>query len=151
MDKPCKVLLLEDNGDDIFFVQQATKELKITNPLIIVRDGQEAMDYLRGVGAYEDRERYPVPTHALLDLKVPRKSGLQLLAWMRSEPAWSKLRVIVFTSSRDRADIDAARALGIDAYLVKPVAFRELVSTIEAIRLYWGNHDKRAIAALDTH
>lgn len=145
----CRVLLLEDNGDDIFFVKQATEQLKIKDPLIVVRDGQEAIDYLRGAGIYGDRDKFPVPTRALLDLKVPRTSGLELLRWMRENPVYAALPVIVFTSSKDRSDIDAARALGIDAYLVKPVAFRDLLVTVEAIRQYWGKRAKDALAGMD--
>lgn len=149
MPAPCRVFLLEDNGDDIFFIKQALAQLKIPDSLICVRDGQEAMDYLSGAGNYKDRTQYPLPTHVLLDLKVPRKSGLQLLEWMRDRPDFAELPVIVFTSSRDRSDIEKAKALKIDAYLVKPVAFKDLVVSIDAVRRFWSGDAKDALELLD--
>ena len=149
MPDPCRIFLLEDSSDDLFFIKQALTQLKITDPLICVRDGQEAMDYLAGRGNYKDRTQFPLPTHALLDLKVPRISGLELLEWMRGVPDYAQLPVIVFTSSTDRSDVQKARALGIDAYLVKPVAFKDLVASIDVIRRFWSGEAKDAIASLD--
>jgi DNA-binding response OmpR family regulator len=95
--------------------------------------------YLEGTGPYGDRARFPLPDLVVLDLKLPNKSGLEVLGWLRSTPTLNGLRVVVLTSSSEEADIDAAYGLGVESYLVKPVGFEELRVRVEALAAYWGD------------
>src|SRR3954465_4483180 len=93
------VLIAEDDENDRFFIEHAFREAAIQNPLQLANDGQAVMDYLAGVGDYADRNRYPVPCLLILDLKMPRKSGWDVLRWLRNESVLHRLPVIVFSSS----------------------------------------------------
>src|SRR2546421_10494517 len=102
------VLLAEDDPDDVLLTQLAFEKARLANPLQVVRDGEEAIAYLKGEGKFADREHYPVPILLLLDLKMPRVSGFQVLSWLRKQPKLQELPVAVMTSSDH--DPDAARA-----------------------------------------
>ncbi len=132
------VLVVEDNDDDVFILRRAFRDSKLANPLFIVTDGQEALDYLRGHGRFADRTAFPFPSLVLLDLKLPFVSGLEVLEWIQSQPFKSSLLVIILTSSAEDRDIHRAYHLGARAYLTKPPAsktLRELMSkTDEALR-----------------
>jgi CheY-like chemotaxis protein len=131
------ILLAEDEENDVFFVKQAFEEVGILNPLQVVQDGKEAMDYLNGNGGYADRERFPLPCLMLLDLKLPRVMGLEVLKWMRGQPELRSLIVIILTSSRLEPDIEMAYQLGANAYLVKPSSPRELREIAAGIKQFW--------------
>ncbi|HEY3863511.1 MAG TPA: response regulator [Verrucomicrobiae bacterium] len=131
------ILYAEDEENDAFFMERAFNEAKIAHPLVVVPNGQEAIDYLDGIGAYADRARFPLPCLLLLDLNMPLKSGLDVLKWIRNQPAISTLPVIVLTSSLQDADIHRAYAQGANAYLVKPSAPNELVHMVKTIREFW--------------
>lgn len=131
------ILLVEDEENDVFFMQHAFKEVGILNPLQVAQDGQEAMDYLGGNGGYADRERFPLPCLTLLDLKLPGVMGLDVLKWMREQPALKTLIVIVLTSSRLGPDIERAYQLGANAYLVKPSRPPELREIATGIKQFW--------------
>lgn len=131
------VLLVEDNPDDVMLVERAFAKARIVNPLVRVADGDEAVAYLGGAGKYRDRESYPVPTLILLDLKLPRRSGLEVLQWLREHAALRRLPVIMLTSSREGPDVDRAYDLGVNSYLVKPVAFDALLDMMKTLNLYW--------------
>ena len=131
------VLLVEDEENDVFFMKYAFKEVGVLNPLHVAVDGQEAMDYLSGNGRYADRERFPLPCLTLLDLKLPRVMGLEVLKWMREQPALKTLIVIILTSSRLGPDIERAYQLGANAYLVKPSSPPELRETARRIKEFW--------------
>ncbi len=131
------VLYAEDEADDGFFMRRAFGDARIVHPLVIVPDGQEAIDYLRGSGGYSNRGEYPQPCLLLLDLNMPKKSGLEVLKWIRNEPSISTLPVIVLTSSLQDADIHRAYIQGANAYLVKPSAFEELIRMVKTIRDFW--------------
>jgi CheY-like chemotaxis protein len=103
----------------------------------VVCDGVEAIEYLRGTGQYADRARYPLPGLMLLDLKLPRRSGHEVLAWLRQEPAVRRLPVAILTSSRESSDIERAYDLGANSYLVKPTGPGALLRLVEALSLYW--------------
>ena len=131
------VLLVEDEENDVFFMKYAFKEVGVLNPLHVAVDGQEAMDYLSGNGRYADRERFPLPCLTLLDLKLPRVMGLEVLKWMREQPALKTLIVIILTSSRLGPDIERAYQLGANAYLVKPSSPPELYKIATSIKQFW--------------
>ncbi|MGZ8920414.1 MAG: response regulator, partial [Limisphaerales bacterium] len=96
-----------------------------------------AVAYLQGVETFSDRDRHPVPDLVLLDLKMPRKSGLEVLGWIREQANYKRLPVVVFTSSKHDQDINRAYELGANSYLVKPVGFDALLETVKQIHLYW--------------
>lgn len=131
------ILLAEDNPDDALLIRRAFRKANVLNPVQVVADGDEAVAYLAGEGAYADRERHPLPTLLLLDLKMPRRSGLEVLAWLRGQPHLRPLPVVVLTSSRETADINQSHELGANSYLIKPVSFEALLGMVTAIHLYW--------------
>src|SRR5579885_222706 len=99
------VLLVEDNPDDVLLIQRAFRKAGLPYPLHQVGDGEEAISYLDGKGIYANRQQHPLPGLLLLDLKLPRKSGMEVLAWLKRQPGLSQLPVVVFTSSREDTDI----------------------------------------------
>jgi CheY-like chemotaxis protein len=131
------VLLIEDDDNDVFFMQRAFHEAGIATSLNIVTDGREAIDYLSGKGKYNDRQSSPLPCLILLDLKLPYVLGLDVLKWVRSQPQFSAVIVIVLTSSRQDADIEKAYALGANSYLVKPPSAQQLLAMVKRIKEYW--------------
>lgn len=137
MPSPDPVLLVEDNEDDIFFFQRAWQLAGVPNPLVVVRDGQQAVDYLAGQGPFAQRDRHPLPGIVLLDLKLPFKNGHEVLRWIRANPACSRLVVVFLTSSRERSDVRQAYEAGANGYLVKPANTGQLTEMIRAFRAYW--------------
>lgn len=131
------ILLVEDDPNDILLTQRAFQRANIINPLQIVQDGDAAVQYLSGQEPYSDRERYPLPILMLLDLKLPRRSGLEVLAWLRQQPGLKRLLVVVLTSSRENVDLNQAYDLGVNSYLVKPVAFNGLFEMVKSLNQYW--------------
>ncbi len=139
MDEDFTILLAEDDENDVWLVQRALNWADIHNPVQIVRDGQQAIDYLEGRNDYADRERYPLPKLALLDIKMPCKDGFEVLKWLRnnSEEGLKRLPVIIMSSSGQQEDTDRAHDLGVNAYLVKPSAFNELVNALRTTTEFW--------------
>lgn len=131
------ILVVDDDENDAFFIERALKEALVANPRLRVRDGEEAIAYLKGEGGYGDREKFPLPHLMLLDLKMPRKNGFEVLEWVRRQPGLRRLPVIILTSSREDADINHAYDLGANTYLVKPVQPESLVDMAKAIKLHW--------------
>jgi DNA-binding response OmpR family regulator len=131
------ILLVEDNPRDVLLIQRAFRKANVTVPLQVVEDGEVAVRYLSGEEPYTDRDRYPLPVLILLDLKLPRKSGAEVLGWLRQQPALKRLPVVVLTSSKEYADINHIYDLGGNAYMVKPVAFDNLVEIVKALNLHW--------------
>lgn len=131
------ILLVEDDPNDVLLTQRAFRRANIVNPLQVVQDGEVAVLYLEGQGPYADRERYPLPTLMLLDLKLPRLSGLEVLEWLQQQPELKRLPVVVLTSSRENADVNRAYDLGANSYLVKPVAFNNLLEMVRSLNEYW--------------
>lgn len=124
-----EILLVEDSDDDAELTIRAIKSNKIANRIELVRDGVEALDYLEG-------ER-PLPRLVLLDLKLPRMNGLDVLRRIRSNPRTRVLPVVVLTSSREEPDIAGAYDLGVNSYIVKPVEFEDFVKAVTSAGLYW--------------
>jgi CheY-like chemotaxis protein len=114
------VLYVEDEENDVVLLRHAWKRAGLSNPLEIVQDGEEALDYLGGRGRYADREKYPMPCLVLLDLKLPKVPGLEVLKWIREQPSFHTLQVVVLSSSNHPADIHNAHALRANAFLTKP-------------------------------
>ncbi|HZE96894.1 MAG TPA: response regulator [Planctomycetota bacterium] len=131
------VLLVEDDPDHVLLIQRAFSKANLVNPLRIVRDGEDAISYLAGKDQYSDRVRHPLPSLILLDLKLPRKSGLEVLSWLRGEPNLKTTPVVILSSSSEAADIEKAYALGVNSYLVKPVNFGDLLEMVKSIGMYW--------------
>ena len=130
-------LLAEDDDNDVYFLQRAFEQALIPHPLRRVADGEEAIDYLRGEGKYADRDAFPLPTMLMLDLKMPRRNGFEVIEWVRSQPRLRRLPIIVLSSSRAEPDIARAYDLGANTYLVKPVKFDHLVELVSSINSYW--------------
>lgn len=105
------ILLAEDDENDVFFMERAFKEAQIANPLIRVKDGEEAIAYLEGSGAYADRIQFPLPYLVLLDLKMPRKNGFEVISWVREQPCLKRLPLVVLTSSKEDPDVNRAYEL----------------------------------------
>ena len=137
--KQFTVLLVEDDLNDIFLVKRAFKMAQVKNPLQVVTDGQEAMLYLKGEGKYRDRETYPLPKLIVMDIKMPRRSGFEVLEWVKggSGPL-RRIPVIIVSSSDNPADINRAYELGANAYMVKPVDYRAVEHLFHSITQYWG-------------
>lgn len=135
--KVCTVLLAEDDDNDVFFLERAFKQAQIANPLVRAKDGEEAIAYLQGKGAYADREKHPLPQLMLLDLKMPRKNGFEVITWVRSQPGLKRLPIVVLTSSKEDPDVNRAYEIGANTYLVKPVKFEGLVEMMQALNMYW--------------
>lgn len=131
------ILLVEDDKNDVFFLRYALETAGVTNPLQVVEDGQEAIHYLAGTGPYADRERYPFPCLVLLDLKLPIRTGLEVLEWIHCQPELQALLVVVLTSSADLADVDTAYRLGARSFLVKPLSVDKRLQLARAIKSYW--------------
>lgn len=135
--KVYSILMAEDDENDVFFVERAFKQAQIANPLYRVKDGEEAVAYLRGEGQYADRDKFPIPYLLLLDLKMPRKNGFEVIAWLKQQPGLKRLPVVVLTSSKEDPDVNRAYELGANTYLVKPVKFEGLVEMMKTLHLYW--------------
>jgi CheY-like chemotaxis protein len=131
------ILLAEDNENDALLVRVALQKAAVLRPLVIARDGQEAIDYLAGQAPYADRARYPLPALLLLDLKMPRVNGFQVLAWLQERPDLAALPVVVLSSSAIESDIARARQLGADDYRVKPPDFQALVKIVQELSRRW--------------
>ncbi len=129
------ILQVEDEESDIFLLKFLFNQAGIDTPLQAVTDGQMAIEYLAGAGAYANREIYPAPLLVLLDLKLPKVSGLELLAWIRQQPTLKHLVVIVFSSSVHPRDLERAYELGANSYIEKP---SDMEHTAELIRFFKG-------------
>jgi|SRR5579872_2648568 len=131
------ILLVEDEENDATLLKMAFKRNKLNNPLHWAKDGLDAIAYLNGDGPYTDRKLYPFPEVMILDLKMPRMSGLELLAWVREHPEFRVIPTIIMTSSHQEADIEKAYHLGANTYMIKPSSFEELVKMAKLAHEYW--------------
>lgn len=133
------ILLAEDDSNQVLLIRRALRKANLTQPLQVVNNGEAAISYLCGEGDYADRKSYPLPMLVLLDLKMPRKSGFEVLEWLRQQPELKRLPVIVLTTSKEKTDIHKAYDLGVNSYLVKPVAFNDLTAMVKLLDDYWVN------------
>jgi DNA-binding response OmpR family regulator len=130
------ILQVEDDPNDVFFLQHAMKKAGVANPIQVVNDGQEAIDYLRGAGKFANRDKFPLPSLVLLDLKLPYVMGLDVLKWIREQPGMTMV-VLLLTASGEEADVVAAYRLGANGFLVKPSEASKLEDMVKAIRDFW--------------
>jgi CheY-like chemotaxis protein len=131
------ILLIEDNPSDVDLTKRALGRCRIVNELVVAEDGKEAIDYLWGSGAYADRDIFDLPALTLLDLKLPKVPGLEVLRRIREDPRTRRLPVVILTSSKEDQDIAAGYDLGINSYVRKPIDFKQLADTIQQLGLYW--------------
>jgi CheY-like chemotaxis protein len=136
------ILLAEDDEDYVLLIKQAFSKARVPNPLHVVSTGQEAMAYFKGEGKYANREEYPLPDLLLLDLKLPRFNGFEILAWIRTQPGLAGIRVLVLTSSDRIKDVNDAYRLGANSFLVKPYDFEDLVHFTQLIQEFWLQRSK---------
>lgn len=131
------ILLAEDNPDDVLMIERAFQTLALSNRLIWVPNGEEAMWYLKSEGRYADRNRFPIPCLVLLDLLMPRINGLEFLTWLRRESHFKELPVVVLTTSVFSSDVRTAYLLGANSFLTKPIDLADLTATIRQISDFW--------------
>lgn len=131
------VLVVEDDPTDILLVRRAFARTGPAAQLQVVEHGEAALEYLGGVGECSDRSRFPLPALMLLDLKLPRLSGLEVLSWVRQQPGLRRLPIVVLTSSRQSQDLKLAYDRGVNSYLLKPVEFAALQALIGMVGSYW--------------
>ncbi|HPR05693.1 MAG TPA: response regulator [Denitromonas sp.] len=131
------ILLVEDNPDDEALTLRAFSKNKIPNPVVVARDGVEALDYLFGTGSHEGKKSNPVPAVILLDLKLPRIDGLEVLRRIRANEATALLPVVVLTTSKEQQDITEAYRLGANSYIRKPVDFERFIQAVGQLGVYW--------------
>src|SRR3954451_5305012 len=131
------ILLAEDNEDDLVVIRKAFQRANLTNPIQIVRDGEEALAYLEGRDKYANRDEYPLPGLMLLDLNMPKVDGFEVLARVRQDPALRALRIVVLTTSTDMRDVNRAYNLGANSFMVKPMDFDKTTAAIESFKRYW--------------
>ncbi len=131
------ILLVEDSPDDVLLTLRALQKNNILNEVIVVNDGAQALDYLFGTGVYADRDMKVVPQLVLLDLKLPKIEGLEVLRRLREDDRTRLLPVVVLTSSDEELDILSSYKLGANSYIRKPVDFRQFTEAVQQLGLYW--------------
>lgn len=131
------ILLVEDNEDDAFLMKRSLKTAGVQQTVHVAGDGQQAVDYLAGLGSFADREKFPLPSVVFLDLKLPFKSGHEVLAWIKSQGELAEIIVVVLTSSNQPSDLEEAYRLGANSYVVKPAAAQQLDELATAFKNYW--------------
>ena len=131
------ILLIEDNPSDVDLTRRALDKGHVANELIVAEDGEEALDYLWGAGVHAGRDVSDQPALTLLDLKLPKIPGLEVLRRIRSDPRTRRIPVVILTSSKEEQDVAAGYDLGINSYIRKPVDFKQFAHCIEQLGLYW--------------
>jgi CheY-like chemotaxis protein len=131
-----RIMLVEDNLNDIDLTLAALEEHHLANEIVVARDGAEALDYLYKRGKFSDRDD-DLPAVVLLDIKMPKVTGLEVLRQMKSDPLFKSLPVVMLTSSREEPDLAASYALGANAYVVKPVDFQQFIEAVKQVGVFW--------------
>ncbi len=135
--KPVEILLVEDNPADVELTLRALRKANLTNRIHVVRDGVEAMQFIFAEGAHADRRIEDVPKVILLDLKLPKVDGLEVLQRIKTDPRTKTIPVVVLTSSKEQKDVVESYKLGTNSYIVKPVNFERFVEAVQQLGLYW--------------
>jgi len=133
------ILLAEDSENDVLLFRKAIERTGLPVSIQHVQDGEELMEYFQGKGKFSNRTRHPLPFLVLLDLKMPKKDGFDVLAWIRSQSHLKRLPVIIFSSSRQINDVNRAYDLGANSYLTKPSEFAELTEILSIVVQYWSD------------
>lgn len=128
------ILLVDDSEDDLLLMRHAFKAAAFNAPLQFVHNGEEAIAYLKGEGAYSDRSKFPLPVVMLLDVKMPRMNGFDVLTWVRAQPVLKRLSIIILTASLRIEDVERAFDLGANSFLVKPGKMNELITMMLRLR-----------------
>jgi CheY-like chemotaxis protein len=136
------ILLVEDNPNDVELILEALEQHNLANKVTVAHDGVEAIEYLRREGAYSDRAPGE-PAVVLLDIKMPRKDGLEVLREIRGDPALKRQPVVILTSSREEQDIITSYDLGVNAYVVKPVDFPGFIAAVKELGVFWALINER--------
>jgi CheY-like chemotaxis protein len=136
------ILLVEDEPSDVFLMKRALKGAQILNPLQVACDGQQAIDYLSGAGKFSDRTKFPIPSIVFLDLKLPYKSGFEVLEWIRGQSHLDQTLVMVLTSSSEERDIAKCNKLGARTFLVKPPTPAMLLELMVSLKDFWVKHNE---------
>lgn len=131
------ILLAEDDEDDVLLLRTALGEAGLTLPLQVVPDGEQAILYLSGAGEYSERLKHPIPSLVFLDLNMPKKNGFEVLEWMRNQPSFKRLPVVVLSSSTQGPHINKAYELGANSYMIKVTKFSEFVERMKVVYDYW--------------
>jgi CheY-like chemotaxis protein len=138
MDDQGTILLAEDDPNDVFLVERALRETGSKHSLVVVQNGQEALQYLRAIVQSTGQSQPPLPALLLLDLDMPVMNGFEVLAWVRQQPAFAKLPVVVFTGSTLSPDVSRAYRLGANSFLIKPSDIEQLKAALKEIIQFWG-------------
>ena len=141
---------VEDDENDVFLMERAFAHAGITNPVRVAVDGQAAIDYLSVASAFGDRQNYPLPCLVLLDLKLPKISGLEVLAWIRRQPELKKLVVVLFSSSLTPSEVERAYELGVNSFVQKPSDFRQTAEIAQLLKRWWLGYNQFA-AVTESH
>ena len=128
------ILLVEDNPMDLDFALQAFDEHSVANPIAVCRDGEEALQYIEAHNSPEDPQ---LPILVLLDLRLPKVDGIEVLRHARQDPIWKQIPFVVLTTSRENEDIETAYQLGVNSYIVKPVEFVTFSEVVKTVKVYW--------------
>lgn len=131
------ILIAEDNENDAFLVRRAVQKADISNQVHFVRDGQAVMDYLSGAGPYADRTAHPMPHFVLMDIRMPRQSGLYALQWIREQPKLKRLPVMIVSDCIEENDIKRAHELDAYSYIVKPASIEQMARELKRFYVYW--------------
>jgi len=131
------ILLVDDDENDVLLTRMAFEKNNIHNPVQWAKDGEEAVAYLNGTGDYSNRQLHPFPELLILDLKMPRMTGLELLTWIRDHPKYKVIPTIIMTSSKLEDDIKKAYSLGANTYMIKPPSLDQLAKMVKAAHEYW--------------
>jgi CheY-like chemotaxis protein len=143
------IIVVEDDKNEVFLLQRAFREAGVNNPVLLFRDGQEVMDYLSRLGPDDGKQISDAPPALmLLDLKMPRKNGLEVIEWLRTQPVLKRLVVVMLSSSDNASDINRAYDLGCNSYLIKPMSLGGLVEMVKLLDSYWLRTNQRAVSAL---
>lgn len=131
------ILLAEDREDDVLLIKRAFQLAGMPNVLMVVSDGGEVLSYLQGEGKFSNRAEYPLPDLLLLDLKMPKLDGFEVIEWVRRQPGFSALRILVLTSSNEIREVNRAYRLGANSFLVKPHDFENFIELSKTIQSFW--------------
>lgn len=135
--EPVQILMADDDADDRLMAEKALGEVRLTNGLVFVEDGEELMDYLYHRGKYADASQFPLPGLILLDLNMPRKDGREALAEIKADPVLHRIPVVVLTTSQAEQDILRSYDLGVNSFITKPVTFSGLTDAVKILNQYW--------------
>lgn len=135
--KEAEILLVEDNANDVEFTLRALEKHNLATKVFVVKDGEEALEFIFATGRYAERNVSPLPKVILLDLKLPKVNGLEVLKKVKADPRTKMIPVVVVTSSKEDSDLKESYKLGVNSYIVKPIEFDDFAAALSQVGLYW--------------